>query len=104
MARWGRTTDIEWLSHHVDPTWSIRRDDAAATTVELPAGTTLDDIAEVSLHRIVVGTDTGAAVHVTRPARGFLLGADYRPGPALLDWTGDVELTGAQPSAVVWSR
>jgi hypothetical protein len=52
----------------------------------------------------VVGTDTGAAVHVTRLARGFLLGADYLHGSALLDWTGDVELTGANPSAVVWSR
>jgi hypothetical protein len=96
--------DTVYLSHHVDPTWSIQRDDPAATTVELPAGTTLDDIAEVSVHRIVVGADTGVAVHVTRLARGFLLGTDYLPGSALLDWTGDVELTGANASAVLWNR
>ena len=46
----------------------------------------------------------GAAVHVTRLDRGFLLDADYRPGPGLLNWTGDVELTAANPSAVVWIR
>ncbi|WP_433360531.1 hypothetical protein ACQPZX_26890 [Actinoplanes sp. CA-142083] len=96
--------DTVYLSHHVDPTWSIQRDIPAATTVELPAGTTLDDIAEVSVHRIVVGTDTGAPVHVTRLARGFLLGPDYLPGSPLLDWSGDAELTTASPSAVVWTR
>ena len=92
-----------YLSNHVDPTWSIQRDDPAATTVELPAGTTLDDIAEVSVHRVVVGADTGAVVHVNRLGRGFLPGQDYLPGPALLDWTGDIELSTTTPSAVVWS-
>jgi len=96
--------DTVYLSHHVDPTWSIQRDDPAATTVELPPGTTLDDITEVSVHRVVVGADNGAPVHVTHLARGFLLGADYLPGPALLNWTGDVELTAASPAAVVWHR
>jgi len=93
-----------YLSNHVDPTWSLQRDDPAATTVELPAGTTVDDIAQVSVHRIVVGTDTGASVHVTHVGRGFLLAPDYLPGTGLLDWTGDVELTGTTPSAVIWSR
>jgi hypothetical protein len=96
--------DTVYLSNHVDPTWSIQRDDPAATTVELPPGTTLDDITQVSVHRVVVGADTGAPVHVTRLGRGFLPGRDYLPGPALLGWTGDVELTTATPSAVVWSR
>ena len=96
--------DTVYLSNHVDPTWSIQRDIPAATTVELPAGTTLDDIAAVSVHRVVVGTDTGAPVHVNRLGRGFLLGSDYLPGPSLLSWTGDVELTASAPAAVVWSR
>ena len=96
--------DTVYLSNHVDPTWSIQRDDPAATTVELPAGTTLDDITEVSVHRIVVGADTGAPVQVTHLGRGFLLGQDDLPGPALLDWTGDVELTSTAPAAVVWRR
>jgi hypothetical protein len=96
--------DTVYLSNHVDPTWSIQRDDPAATTVELPPGTTLDDITEVSVHRIVVGVDTGAPVHVTHLGRGFLLGQDYLPGTGLLDWTGDVELSGTTPSAVIWTR
>ncbi|WP_030441577.1 hypothetical protein [Actinoplanes subtropicus] len=96
--------DTVYLSNHVDPTWSIQRDIPAATTVELPAGSTLDDIAAVSVHRVVVGTDTGAPVDVTQLGRGFLLGSDYLPGPSQLNWTGDVELTASAPSAVVWSR
>jgi hypothetical protein len=40
-----------------------------------------------------VGTDTGAAADVTQLARGFLLDTDNLPGPGLLNWTGDVELT-----------
>jgi hypothetical protein len=93
-----------YLSNHVDPTWSVQRDDPAATTVELPAGTTVEDIAEISVHRVVVGTDTGAPVDVTHVGRGFMLGQDYRPQAGLLDWTGDVELSGATPSAVIWTR
>jgi hypothetical protein len=93
-----------YLSHHVDPTWSISRDLPAATTVELPAGTKADDIAEVSVHRVVVGTDTGAAVHVTGINRGFFLGQDYRPQQSFLTWSGDVTLDANNTSAVIWRR
>jgi hypothetical protein len=93
-----------YVSHHVDPTWSLQRDDPAATTVELPAGTTVGDIAEVSVRRVVVGADTGAPVHVTHVGRGFMLGRDYLPATGVLDWTGDVELTGTTPSAVIWTQ
>ncbi|MFF1836503.1 hypothetical protein ACFVXE_20185 [Streptomyces sp. NPDC058231] len=96
--------DTVHLSHHVDPTWSIQRDDPAASTVELPAGTTADDIAEVSVHRVVVGTDTGAAVHVTAIKRGFLLGEDYLPQQSFLTWNGDVLLDRDTSSAVIWRR
>ncbi|MGW2937485.1 hypothetical protein ACWDA7_37990 [Streptomyces sp. NPDC001156] len=93
-----------YLSHHVDPTWSISRDLPAATTVELPAGTKADDIAEVSVHRVVVGTDTGATVHVTGINRGFFLGQDYRPQQSFLTWSGDVTLDANTTSAVIWRR
>jgi hypothetical protein len=93
-----------YLSNHVDPTWSIQRDDPAATTVELPVGTTAADIVEVSAHRIVVGTDTGAPVHVTAIKRGFLLDPGYLPQPSFLTWSGDVQLDSATPSAVLWHR
>ncbi|MFD1547776.1 hypothetical protein [Nonomuraea guangzhouensis] len=93
-----------YLSNHVDPTWSIQRDDPAATTVELPAGTTADDIAEVTAHRVVVGTDTGATVHVTAIKRGFLLGQNYLPQQSFLTWNGDVTLNSTTTSAVLWHR
>ncbi|MGW1802346.1 hypothetical protein ACWCQN_42320 [Streptomyces sp. NPDC001984] len=93
-----------YLSHHVDPTWSISRDLPAATTVELPAGTKADDIAEVSVHRVVVGTDTGATVHVTGINRGFFLGQDYRPQQSFMAWSGDVILDANNTSAVIWRR
>ncbi|GAA5019074.1 hypothetical protein [Actinopolymorpha pittospori] len=93
-----------YLSHHVDPTRSLQRDDPAATTVELPAGTTQDDIAEITARRVVVGTDSGAAVHVTGIQRGFLLGTDYLPQPSFLTWSGDMTLTADQPTAVLWRR
>jgi hypothetical protein len=99
-----RNGDTVYLSHHVDPTWSIGRDDPAATTVELPAGTTIDDITEVSANRVVVGTDTGAAVHVTAIKRGFLLGQDYLPQQSFLTWNGDVVLDTTTTSAVLWRR
>jgi hypothetical protein len=93
-----------YLSHHVDPTWSIQRDDPAATTVELPAGTTADDIAEVSVHRVVVGTDNGAVVHVTGIQRGFFFGDTYLPQESFLTWNGDVVLDPATTSQVIWRR
>lgn len=97
-------SDTIYLSHHVDPTWSIQRDIPAATTVELPAGTTLSTIESVSVHRVVVGTDTTAPIEVTALDRGFLLDSSYLPGPSILNWTGNVTLTPTSPSAVVWTR
>ncbi|MEV4757051.1 hypothetical protein AB0J86_18330 [Micromonospora sp. NPDC049559] len=96
--------DTRYLSHHVDPTWSLQRDDPAATTVELPAGTTVADIAEITAHRVVVGTDPGSAVHVTAIQRGFLLGADYLPQSSFLGWSGDALLDPTTTSAVLWRR
>ncbi|MBB5773399.1 hypothetical protein [Nonomuraea jabiensis] len=93
-----------YLSNHVDPTWSIQRDDPAATTVELPAGTTADDIQEITANRVVVGTDNGAVVHVTGIKRGFFLGQDYLPQPSFLTWNGDVTVDAGSPSAVIWRR
>ncbi|MFJ8579491.1 hypothetical protein [Micromonospora sp. NPDC093277] len=93
-----------YLSHHVDATWSIQRDVPAATTVELPAGTTADDIVEVSVHRVVVGADNGAVVHVTGIQRGFFLDQDYLPQASFLTWNGDVVLDPTTTSQVIWRR
>ncbi|HEY6740125.1 MAG TPA: hypothetical protein VI076_14880, partial [Actinopolymorphaceae bacterium] len=97
-----RDGDTVYSSHHGRADWSIQRDVPAATTVELPAGTTPSDIVEVTARRVVVGTDTGATVRVTGIQRGFLLGPDYLPGESFLSWSGDVALTAEQPTAVLW--
>jgi hypothetical protein len=51
-----------------------------------------------------VGTDAGAAVHVTGIKRGFFLGQGFSPQQSFLTWNGDVRLDGATPSAVIWRR
>ncbi|MBO0829321.1 MAG: hypothetical protein J2P24_16225, partial [Streptosporangiales bacterium] len=93
-----------YMSNHDVPSWSIQRDDPAATTVELPPGTTADDVVKVTAYRVVNGTDTGATVDVTALQRGFLLGQDYLPQQSFLSWSGDARLSAAQPSAVLWTR
>jgi hypothetical protein len=85
------------------PDWSIQRDDPAATTVELPAGTTSADIAQILVYRVVNGApDPGYSVHVTGVTRAFFLGSDYLPQQSFLTWQGGITLTAAAPSAVLW--
>ncbi len=100
-------SDTVYRSDHLGtgglPDWSLQRDDPAATTVELPAGTTQDDIAQIIVFRVVNGaTDPGYSVHVTGVTRGFFLGADYLPEQSFLSWQGSITLTMATPSAVLW--
>jgi hypothetical protein len=97
-----KSGETVYWSNHADPTWSIQRDVPAATTIELPAGTTAADVESISAKRVVVGTDTGASVSVRGLQRGFLLGEDYLPGESFVTWSGNVQLTAAAPTAVVW--
>ena len=98
--------DGTWYSsHHGEPTWSIQRDDPAATTVELPEGTTAEDVEAVRAVAVPVGTPPADwRIDLTSLNRGFFLGGDYRPGPSFLSWRGAAALTPAQPEAVLWTR
>jgi len=98
--------DGRWYaSHHGEPTWSIQRDDPAATTVELPPGTTATDVEAVRAIAVPVGTPPADwRIDVTSINRGFFLGADYRPGASFLSWRGTATLTPGQRTAVVWMR
>ncbi|URN00101.1 hypothetical protein LUW76_40545 [Actinomadura madurae] len=90
-------------SDHDEPTWSVERDGAAATTVELPEGTTVSDIASIEAIRRPTGWgDNGAPATVTSINRGFFLDDSYLPRPSSIAWTGSVTLTPAEPSAVIW--
>jgi hypothetical protein len=105
-----RGGDRWYTSHHDVPDWSIQRDDPAATTVELPPGTTSDDVAAIKAIAVPVAktSDPPApapadyTIHVRRLNRGFLLGEDHLPQPSFVAWEGDAVLTPAQPEAVIW--
>ena len=98
-------------SHHDVPDWSIQRDDPAATTVELPPGTTSDDVAAIKAVAVPVANtgehartragrlrDPRAAAEPRLPARRRVPAAAVVPA-----WSGDVVLTPAQPEAVIWT-
>lgn len=93
-----------YRSDHDQPTWSIERDGAVATTVELPEGTTVSDIASIEALRRPTGLwDNGAPATVTSINRGFFLDDSYLPQPSSIRWQGSVTLTRQNPSAVLWS-
>lgn len=94
-----------YRSDHGIADWSIKRDVPAATTVELPRGTTEADVVEVVARRVVVGgLDTGASMTVTDINRAFFLDGSYLPRTSFIDWHGSVTLSPAQPTAALWSR
>jgi hypothetical protein len=94
-----------YRSDHLIPDRSINRDVPAATTVELPEGTTAADVAEILAFRVPVGlADTGASITVTRINRAFFLDERYLPGPSFIGWEGSVTLTPDRPSATLWAR
>jgi hypothetical protein len=103
--------DATWYSsnHHV-PDSSIQRDDPAATTVELPAGTTPDRIEAIRAVSVPVAATAPPApapadyrIEVTALNRGFMLDGSYLPGESFVAWNGSVVLTPAQPAAVLWT-
>ena len=101
----GSTADpTTYSSDHLVPDWSINRDVPAATTVELPIGTTPADVASVSVRRVPIGpTDNGSTLTVTDIDRAFLLGTDHLPQPSFVEWHGATQLTATAPSAELWS-
>ena len=93
-----------YTSDHLVPGFSINRDVPAATTVELPVGTTPADVVSVSVRRVPAGlTDNGATVTVTDIDRAFFLGPDYLPQPSFVSWHGSQALTAGSPTAVLWT-
>jgi hypothetical protein len=95
-------SDQWFLSNHGVTAWSIQRDDPAATTIELPAGTTRADVAAVKAVAVQAGDPTDFRITVTGLHRGFLLRHSFLPGRPLLDWSGSVTLTPGAPEAVLW--
>jgi hypothetical protein len=105
-----RGSDRWYTSHHDVPDWSIQRDDPAATTAELPPGTTSADVAAIKAIAVPVAKTSAPpapapadyTIHVRRLNRGFLLDDAFLPQPSFLSWSGDAVLTPASPEAVIW--
>jgi hypothetical protein len=91
-----------FASDHGIPDWSIQRDDPAATTIELPPGTTAGDVTAVKAVAVPVGGPLDYRIAVTRLRRGFFLRRDFTPGKPLLDWKGSVTVSPTAPEAVLW--
>jgi hypothetical protein len=83
--------------------YTINRNGPAATTVELPAGTTADDIESIAVRRVPINTDNGASLTVTALKRAFFLRSNYLPRSSFAHWHGSVTLTSGSPTATVWS-
>jgi len=93
-----------YRSDHAQLSWAIARDDPAATTVELPLGTTPADIAEVlAIRQPMDVTDNGAPVTVTSVNRAFFLGVNYLPAASFLALRTNQVLTVEQPTATLWA-
>src|SRR4051812_32298043 len=102
-----RGRDRWFTSNHDVPDWSIQRDEPAATTIELPPGTTAAAVAVVRAVAVPVSGPAGPVpadyrITVTGLRRGFLLRRDFLPGKPLFNWPGEVTLSPAAPGAVLW--
>lgn len=97
--------DTLYRSDHAQPGWSLQRDDPAATTVELPPGTTADDIASISVLRVPGTGETGGQIRVESIERAMFLDTSYAPEPYFIadHAISGVTLTQADPQAVVWT-
>ena len=87
-----------YTSNHDNAFLTVDRDGPAATTVELPAGTTPADIASISVSRVPEGTGDDATLTVTDVQRAFFLGTGYLPRPSFLRWHGSLTLTADSPT------
>lgn len=94
-----------YSSDHLQPLpqfWTINRNGPAATTVELPLGTTAADIESISVRRAAVIPDNGASLTVTALTRAFFLRTSYLPAPSFATWQGSITLTKDSPTAAIW--
>lgn len=92
-----------YRSDHLFPDRSIQRDVPAATTVQLPPGTTPSDIAEITAIRVpTTSTDPGSTIEVQAINRAFFLGSDDEPQQSFLSGATPATLTKAAPTAVLY--
>lgn len=92
-----------YRSDHGFPGRSLQRDLPAATTVQLPPGTTPSDVAQIIGIRVpATSPDTGATIRVQAINRAFFLGGDDRPGDSFVSGPTPATLTPQSPAAVLY--
>jgi hypothetical protein len=91
-----------YTSNHGMLLWTLQRDGADATTVQLPPGTRPSDIAEIDAIRVPVIIDS-ASVQVEAINRAFFLNRDDLPGRSFVAGPTPATLTAASPTAVLYS-
>ncbi|GAA0340521.1 hypothetical protein NE235_27065 [Actinoallomurus spadix] len=92
-----------YRSDHLFPDRSINRDLPAATTVQLPPGTTPSDVAEIVGIRVpATAKDTGATIKVQAINRAFFLGRNDLPGASFVSGPAPATLTPDHPTAVLY--
>ncbi|WP_232793991.1 hypothetical protein [Pseudofrankia saprophytica] len=85
--------------------WSLRRDEPAATAIELPPGSVAEDIEQIRAIRVVgTGRDSRATVQVESIERAFFLDADYKPQESFLFAPVKATLTSASPAVTLLDR
>lgn len=87
-----RGEEVWWSSHLGRMDYAISRDGWVRTAVELPPGTTAEQIAEIGLECLVVKPDRARWPHsgaclIESVKKAFFLGPDYVPGPSVWSLT-----------------
>ncbi len=89
--------------HGEHPFWTLQRDGAAATTVQLPPGTRASEITEIDAIRVAAGPDSGASIQVSAINRAFFLNPHDEPRHSFLSGPTPATLTVASPTAILYS-
>ena len=95
---------VWYTSHHGSASISIERDLPAATTIELPPGSTPKDIEAIKAIAVPNGAPGDYRIDVTSINRGFLLGTDYLPTGSFVNWAGKETLTPQRTEALLWEN
>jgi hypothetical protein len=92
-----------YRSDHLFPDRSIQRDLPAATTVQLPPGTTSSDIEEITAIRVpTTSVDPGSEIDVQAINRAFFLNGGDEPQQSFLSGATPAKLTPSSPGAVLY--
>lgn len=96
--------DETWYtSHHNISSWLINRNGPAATTVELPVGTDVNDIEVIKAVSAPINNSLNYNITLTNINRAFFLDNNYKPQSSFFQWDGEKKLTPENPECTLWN-